>query len=443
MTTVDKQAAIAALKADLDELRVAVTSHGTGYDRKPVAIASALGNARRLIAALEADDGRALLRQLREHVAEWQRLHEQAVGDPTVDQRVLQGYLAIERDVMDKIDRLLAAEPAQSAEPAAPASDDEARIAECMHRVGQAMLSMRHDWMLCVYDRDNPEDQKRKEAVESIGEAFALMRSLLARAVKAEGVLRAIDEVIADRGVPERDCTLPLPQRVDNLIVELKNWRHSYGEAALLAEKAETEIRHLRAKLAESEAEVERLRGRDAEPFDWDAAPNVQEWIDENLPEREPRAGSKMVELHADEVVADRGEARRVAGWLKDIMAENASLRAEADRMALAVMCGDGGLEVWNRTMTENADLRAKLAAAEKERDAAIAAQNALRSSPPAAPAGEAPAQGAGDDVLREVLVMPFRELISLDQEQRAIRVLTMGLKELCRRELARVGHHV
>lgn len=116
----------------------------------------------------------------------------------------------------------------------------------------------------------------------------------------------------------------------------------------------------------------------------------------------------------------------------------------------------------------------AKLAAAEKARDAAIASQNAraveeleglvgfiiglcrkndsrdlfekrirqqiaaLRSSPPAAPAGEAPAQGAGDDVLREVLVMPIPELMTMEQESRAIRVALLGLKEVCRRELAR-----
>lgn len=67
----------------------------------------------------------------------------------------------------------------------------------------------------------------------------------------AEEVLRAIDNVIADRGVPERDCALPLPQRVDNIIVELKNWRHWYGEAEIRAENAEAEIMRLRGKLNE------------------------------------------------------------------------------------------------------------------------------------------------------------------------------------------------
>lgn len=322
MTTVDKQAAIAALKADLDELRVAVTSHGTGYDRKPVAIASALGNARRLIAALEADDGRALLRQLREHVAEWQRLHEQAIGDPTVDQRVLQGYLAIERDVMDKIDRLLAAEPAQIAEPTAPAGDDEARIAECMHRVGQAMLSMRHDWMLCVYDRDNPEDQKRKEAVESIGEAFALMREILSRAVKAEGDLR---------DVTRRNAS----------------W----------CEHQHSVLRDLRAKLAEAE------KARDAAI----AAQNAR----------------AVEELEA------------LRNWW------------------LGKYNGSIGTVV----LVDKIGLRLA----------------ALRSSPPAAPAGEAPAQGAGDDVLRTASATRY-----VSGPEMTDRVRDDAIRELCRRELAR-----
>lgn len=329
MTTIDKQAAIVALGGP-EKAREQIRSWlGRDVYLKEHELALRIA-----LAALEGDDGRALLRQLREHVAEWQRLHEQAVGDPTVDQRVLQGYLAIERDVMDKIDRLLAAEPAQSAEPAAPdgdgccprcgrsnrwhdtdcddapAADDEMTPAEVDATVAYVRKEAKgtsFEMKPAAQNAAAPagDDEARIAEIMRkhakgwrendrllIDDALLLaadtIRSISARAVKAEGVLRAIDEVIADRGVPERDCTLPLPQRVDNLIVELKNWRHSYGEAALLAEKAETEIRHLRAKLAESEAEVERLRGRDAEPFDWDAAPNVQEWIDENLPEREP-----------------------------------------------------------------------------------------------------------------------------------------------------------
>lgn len=35
----------------------------------------------------------------------------------------------------------------------------------------------------------------------------------------------AIEKAISDRGICERDCTLPLPERVDNIICELKEWR--------------------------------------------------------------------------------------------------------------------------------------------------------------------------------------------------------------------------
>lgn len=49
-----------------------------------------------------------------------------------------------------------------------------------------------------------------------------------------------VDAAIADRGVPERDCRLPLPERVDNLIVELKNWRH---ECAVLSMREEVQAK--------------------------------------------------------------------------------------------------------------------------------------------------------------------------------------------------------
>lgn len=39
----------------------------------------------------------------------------------------------------------------------------------------------------------------------------------------------AIDKAIGDRGICERDCTLPLPERVNNIINDLKEceWRYS------------------------------------------------------------------------------------------------------------------------------------------------------------------------------------------------------------------------
>lgn len=159
-------------------------------------------------------------------------------------------------------------------------------------------------------------------------------------------------------------------------------------------------MREFATRAEKAEAEVERLRGRDAEPFDWDAAPTVQEWIDENLPEKEPRAGIALVELHPDEVVADRGEARRAAGWLKDIMAEAA-------------------------------DLRARLAAAEQQ----LAAASKF-------PKGFVPGRVTreDDDALRDCLMTPLPDLVHGADSMRWLRIHSLGIKELCRRALAQEG---
>ncbi len=85
------------------------------------------------------------------------------------------------------------------------------------------------------------------------------LRALIARRVaeaEARGattIETVIDGVIADRGVPERDCTLPLEDRVDNIIVELKTWRHEAAVNALRVVKVERERDDARA-------EVERLK---------------------------------------------------------------------------------------------------------------------------------------------------------------------------------------
>ena len=350
MTTIDKQAAIVALGGP-EKAREQIRSWlGRDVYLKEHELALRIA-----LAALEGDDGRALLRQLRDDIARrdaTNRRNFKAGISPCKDAAILEGCSIANADIIERIDDLLAAEPAQSAE---PAGDDEARIAEIMRKHAKG-------W------REND----RLLIDDALLLAADTIRSISARAVKAEAEVERQkcgskidymrDGVIHMAVTRHLEWDDEMPEKLDDDLRRLDSERNAMLD----------EIDDLRAKLAESEAEVERLRGRDAEPFDWDAAPNVQEWIDENLPEREPRAGSKMVELHADEVVADRGEARRVAGWLKDIMAENASLRAEADRMALAVMCGDGGLEVWNRTMTENADLRAKLVEAEAEASGAL-----------------------------------------------------------------------
>lgn len=309
MTTIDKRAAIAALGGP-EKARYMIERVCNGDRFRDAGRASSAVRDLAL-SALEADDGRALLR---DYVRQVVQARDMAILGNDSSIRWLK-YLAADGQ------RLLAAEPAQIAEPTAPAGDDEARIAECMHRVGQAMLSMRHDWMLCVYDRDNPEDQKRKEAVESIGEAFALMREILSRAVKAEGDLR---------DVTRRNAS----------------W----------CEHQHSVLRDLRAKLAEAE------KARDAAI----AAQNAR----------------AVEELEA------------LRNWW------------------LGKYNGSIGTVV----LVDKIGLRLA----------------ALRSSPPAAPAGEAPAQGAGDDdTLRRFL--RFGEDIPRGGE----RLLSV-VADLCRRELAR-----
>lgn len=64
---------------------------------------------------------------------------------------------------------------------------------------------------------------------------------LLRRLTKAEAerdrlaaTIAATECVIADRGVTEKDCTAPLPQRVDALIVEQRSAQHLAAENARL-----------------------------------------------------------------------------------------------------------------------------------------------------------------------------------------------------------------
>lgn len=73
------------------------------------------------------------------------------------------------------------------------------------------------------------------------------IRRLAAEICRLWAEVAEIDDVIGGRGVPERDCTLPLPERVDNIIVELKNWRHSSATEAMENEKLRAENERLLA----------------------------------------------------------------------------------------------------------------------------------------------------------------------------------------------------
>lgn len=55
--------------------------------------------------------------------------------------------------------------------------------------------------------------------------------------------LSAIDKSIMDRGVCERDCTLPLAQRVDNLIVDLRTEEHEWATQQVRMAKLQSMLR--------------------------------------------------------------------------------------------------------------------------------------------------------------------------------------------------------
>lgn len=66
---------------------------------------------------------------------------------------------------------------------------------------------------------------------------------------EARADLAAVDAAIADRGVPERDCRLPLATRVDNIIGELKEWRHDAATEAMENEALRADLREAVALL--------------------------------------------------------------------------------------------------------------------------------------------------------------------------------------------------
>ena len=284
----------------------------------------------RRLAALEADDGRALLRN---RLADWCVQHGAALCPGARADTFGEGMREAKRQVRDILDSAAPEQPAP--EPAAPHADDEANAGTSgKGRTDGRVQEVRRqaDHLPPVFpgeqvSRRVPDIQVQRGSVAD--DAASGNECVEERAAPAQ----------PDRGEPERVAHAADEKRIAEWerkakvnCVHFANERVRYPGYHLRCSQVDAAgalMREFSARAAKAEAEIERLRGRDAEPFDWDAAPSVQEWIDENLPEREPRAGSKMVELHPDEVIADRGESRRVAGWLKDLMAENADLRAK------------------------------------------------------------------------------------------------------------------
>lgn len=86
------------------------------------------------------------------------------------------------------------------------------------------------------------DDLERDAAEDYGGSAYELTMCWVRRAVSAEAALAAASQVIGDRGVCERDCTLPLAQRIDNLIFNERTADFWEAKATL----AEREVSRLR-----------------------------------------------------------------------------------------------------------------------------------------------------------------------------------------------------
>lgn len=74
--------------------------------------------------------------------------------------------------------------------------------------------------------------------------------------------LAAIDTAISDRGVAEKDCTLPLAERISNIISELKEWRHKCSVAEAENERLlalTSEFNEVSIGLDESTASLKRV----------------------------------------------------------------------------------------------------------------------------------------------------------------------------------------
>ena len=194
MTAIDKQAAIAALGGP--EKARADMFHIKGMGRAVYGGVSIPRLCDLALSALEDDDGRSLL------LAKAKEALDHLNDDDVVCQSIGKQITAIDKRTScarHVLRQLLAAEPAQSAEPAAPAGDDEARIAEWYH-------------------------QAANQRGAYIDDGRTLMREFLARAVKAEAEVerlrgaqnaRAVEELegIRERILEDR-CVFEQPDDV-------------------------------------------------------------------------------------------------------------------------------------------------------------------------------------------------------------------------------------
>lgn len=115
------------------------------------------------------------------------------------------------------------------------------------------------EWGKCVGDYNAaclasppPSEPMALEPVRKAGHKCELAYGALRKAIKAlanhgTSTEAAIDQAIADSGVAETDCRLPIAERVSNIIGEMKQWRHAYAESeaamARLRERVQNEAR--------------------------------------------------------------------------------------------------------------------------------------------------------------------------------------------------------
>lgn len=81
--------------------------------------------------------------------------------------------------------------------------------------------------------------------------SWADVRAIAAELLAARAEVAAVEAAICDRGVSERDCSLPLAKRVDNLIVDLRTWSLSYAQTVMENERLRAEVERLRGLIRE------------------------------------------------------------------------------------------------------------------------------------------------------------------------------------------------
>lgn len=97
--------------------------------------------------------------------------------------------------------------------------------------------------------------------------ALAEIEELQREVAGLRAELAAIDKAIVDRGVCERNCNAPLPERVDALIVEQRSAEYWRASAKLLMDE-NASLRAGNVQLAERLAAASECLGRAAERMD-------------------------------------------------------------------------------------------------------------------------------------------------------------------------------